>query len=121
MKYALIDTNGIVRNIIQYDGIASYNPPFGFTLEQVNDWVNTGQATDVPEPSIISNVYYQAISAIDKADNTMLRISEAISLGLTTWTASDVVAFVEYRRALRQIISTKSGSMPVKPPYPAGT
>lgn len=58
------------------------------------------------------------------SDVTMTRIMEAVVLGLNTWTASDVVAWVNYRRALRNIINgtdTTSTSIPTKPAYPAGT
>lgn len=66
----------------------------------------------------------QAKIALSLTDATMLRVTEAITLGLTTATADDVVTFVDYRRQLRTIISTPTGtptSLPTKPPYPAGT
>lgn len=62
-----------------------------------------------------------AKSLLDKADTVMLRIAEAIALNENTWESSDVVAWVNYRRSLRAIISNNGGDIPVKPSYPAGT
>ncbi|MGB9154412.1 MAG: hypothetical protein WCD70_15150 [Alphaproteobacteria bacterium] len=66
----------------------------------------------------------QAQSALTKTDTTMLRVQEAITLGLTTATTADVVAFVHYRKALRAIVDgtdTTSTSLPAQPAYPANT
>lgn len=62
-----------------------------------------------------------ALKSLSESDKTMLRTQEAISLGLTTWTTPDVVAWMTYRRALREIVSTKTGVLPDKPNYPSGT
>jgi hypothetical protein len=61
--------------------------------------------------------------ALCSSDITMHRIVEAVSLGLNSWTAADVVAFVTYRRDLRAIAngSTATTSLPSRPPNPAGT
>jgi len=64
---------------------------------------------------------------LDSSDTTMARINEAISLGLTTATAADVVAYVQWRRYLRTLVSNSDvppSSIPTitsAPPYPAGT
>ena len=50
MNWALVDANGIVQNLIAYDGKTPYSPPTGMTLEQVNPWVQVGQNIDTPEP-----------------------------------------------------------------------
>ena len=65
-----------------------------------------------------------AQSALTKTDTSFLRTQEAITLGLTTATTADVVAFVHYRKALRAIVDgtdTTSTSLPAKPAYPANT
>jgi hypothetical protein len=65
-----------------------------------------------------------AQAALDDSDTTMHRIAEAVSLGLNSWTGTDVVAWVDYRRSLRAIVSASSGTpgtLPTKPAYPAGT
>lgn len=49
MKWALVK-NGIVENLIEYDGVTPYNP-VGFSVEQVNDWLVIGDPTDKPEPT----------------------------------------------------------------------
>jgi hypothetical protein len=65
-----------------------------------------------------------ARAALDESDTTMHRIAEAVALGLGSWTAADVVAWVTYRRALRAIVAASTGSagtLPAKPAWPAGT
>lgn len=51
MKYALIDSNNIVQNVIVYDGVAEYAPAAGLALQQVNDWVNIGDNKNISEPT----------------------------------------------------------------------
>jgi hypothetical protein len=63
-----------------------------------------------------------AQTALNKADLTAIRIGEAVTLGLNAWTNSDVVAWTNYRRALREQLSVSTvGTLPTKPAYPAGT
>jgi len=50
MKHALIDTNGVVQNIIVYDGVSPYNPA-PLILEQVADHINIGDHKDAPPPT----------------------------------------------------------------------
>jgi hypothetical protein len=69
-------------------------------------------------------VVIEQTGVMDDSDTTMHRITESVSLGLNSWTAADVVAWVNYRRALRAIVSgtdTTSTSIPAKPAYPSGT
>ena len=63
----------------------------------------------------------QAQTLIDASDTTMHRIAEAVALGSNTWTSSDVVAWVEYRRLLRTVVAGTSTTLPSKPSYPVGT
>lgn len=68
----------------------------------------------------------QARAALADSDITMHRISEAVALGNTAWTAPDVVTFMQWRRQLRAILSqaqpsTIPSALPTKPAYPAGT
>lgn len=52
MKWGLIDSKGIVTNIIEYDGESVYIPDAGITLIQINDWCHIGYpATITPEES----------------------------------------------------------------------
>lgn len=65
-------------------------------------------------------------NALNDSDTTMLRVAEALALGLTTYTAADVVTFVNYRRELRAILTETQPaviptSLPTKPAYPVGT
>lgn len=68
----------------------------------------------------------QAQAALSVSDTTMHRIGEAVALGKTSWTTADVVAFVQWRQALRAILSqaqpaTIPTALPAKPAYPVGT
>jgi hypothetical protein len=66
----------------------------------------------------------QAAVMLTVTDTTMHRVSEAVVLGLNTWTGSDVVAWMNYRRVLRAIANgtnTTSTTLPTKPAYPVGT
>jgi hypothetical protein len=67
----------------------------------------------------------QAQTALSDADVTMTRIMEAVALGSNSWTSPDVVAFVNYRRSLRAVLSSPTGdptqSLPTKPAFPSGT
>lgn len=81
----------------------------------------TAAATGV----VWSGYQAQAQAKLSDSDITMSRTVEAVALGLTTFTTGDVVAFVDYRRALRSIVSASSGDptqpLPTKPTYPSGT
>lgn len=61
--------------------------------------------------------------ALDASDTTMHRVTEAVALGLTTWTTADVVTFVEWRRELRAIVggTSTTSAVPARPAFPAGT
>lgn len=68
----------------------------------------------------------EAQTALNDTDDIVLRVVEAVALGLTTYTTADVVAFVNYRRELRAILTETQPaviptSLPTKPAYPAGT
>jgi hypothetical protein len=71
---------------------------------------------------------YQASAqaALDATDITVHRVIEAVALGKTTLTTTDVVAFMQYRSSLRAILSeaqpaTIPIALPPKPAYPANT
>lgn len=91
----------------------------GFIID--NTYAQVWQSRPYTADEIAAMLVSEAKRLLDKSDTTMLRVQEAISLGLTTPTTADVVAWVEYRKALRAIISTKTGTLPTQPPYPANT
>lgn len=54
MKWALVDSQNIVQNTIDYDPLEPYGPysaPAGLILMQINDWIEIGQDTQTPDPS----------------------------------------------------------------------
>lgn len=77
--------------------------------------------TAAASAQVITSLVNSAMAALAESDKTMLRVQEAISLGLTTATTADVVTWVNYRRSLRSIVSSQSGTLPSKPSYPANT
>lgn len=85
--------------------------------------VNPYVAPASPTSAQLLTAYQQsAQTALAKADLTAIRIGEAVTLGLNSWTSADVVAWTNYRRTLRSAIATTSvGTLPVRPAYPAGT
>ena len=50
MKTALVDSNGIVQNVIVLDPKSDYIPPNGWVIQDVNNWVNIGDDVSMPEP-----------------------------------------------------------------------
>lgn len=69
-------------------------------------------------------VVIEQTGIMDNSDTTVHRIAEAVSLGLNSWTGADVVAWMNYRRALRAIVSgtdTTSTSIPARVAFPSGT
>lgn len=50
LKYALIDADNIIRNVIDYDGSSQYKPPAGLRLQQVESWLDIGHNANDPEP-----------------------------------------------------------------------
>tara|TARA_Y100001973_G_C5203922_1_gene339933 strand:+ start:1953 stop:2159 length:207 start_codon:yes stop_codon:yes gene_type:complete len=67
------------------------------------------------------NKRVEASTALAESDTVIVRIAEAVSLGLISYNAKDVQAWATYRRSLRDIVATGEGDIPAKPDYPAGT
>ena len=87
-------------------------------------WVAAGNTADPVPPQTWAQFKGIAGAALAESDKTMVRIQEAIALALNTWTSADVVAWVNYRRALRAIVASSTGTnqtLPTQPAYPAGT
>ena len=56
-QWALVDQNGIVQNIIEYESHQPYGvftPPQNLVLQQVGDWIVIGQAANTPQPVVSS-------------------------------------------------------------------
>lgn len=117
-----VPTGGIEVTDSQYDGLLNGS------LTVTNGVVSTTPAPTQTQINAQQWVAYQAQAkaALEASDVTMHRILESVILGnTTTWTA-DEQAFVNWRRALRAILSqtqpvTIPTALPTKPPYPAGT
>jgi hypothetical protein len=88
-------------------------------------WAVSGGALVPYTPPVVPVPLSQrALAALTDSDTTMHRITEAVALGLNTWTGADVVAWITYRRALRAIANggdMTSTTLPTRPAYPAGT
>jgi hypothetical protein len=85
--------------------------------------VSGGTLVAYTPPTIAPDTRAAAQATLAKSDTTMHRVSEAVMLGLTTWTAADVVAWADYRRALRAMVdgAPTTAALPTRPAYPAGT
>jgi hypothetical protein len=123
MTYTATENGGIVRDA---DGAFIPKDPANTDYAAFLAWEASGnQITPYTAPPITWAIYQSgAQTALEKTDTTMHRIAEAVALGESTYTTADVVAFVEYRRALRAIINAKTGTpgtLPIAPAYPAGT
>lgn len=95
------------------------------TDSRYTSWLAAGGTpTKVASVTVALGVVIIQSGLLDSSDTTMHRIAEAVALGENTMTSADVVAWVNYRRALRAIVDgsdTASTSIPAKPAYPAGT
>jgi hypothetical protein len=72
----------------------------------------------------LAELQSSAQAALDKTSITVERIVEGVSHGTCGFTNPDVVAFMSYRKALRDIVSgkdTASTALPTPAPYPSGT
>ncbi len=115
-----------------------------FPVNSALTWVDVSAATPVPQagwsatettgawafaaPAAPSTTQLLATftgsvqAALDASDTTLHRIAEGVVLGSTSWTAADVVAWVNYRRALRALLASAApGALPARPAFPAGT
>jgi len=123
MEYSLSENGIIIRSS---DGAFIPADSGNADYMAYMEWTKEGnQASPYQPPSITLEVLKtQAQAELDKSDLTMHRVAEGVALGKTTWQAADVVSWVNYRIALRNLISSNSYSpltLPIKPPYPAGT
>lgn len=119
MRWALVDANSVIQNLIEYDPAlphGPYTPPDGLTLQEVNDWLvagnNTGDPVSVPivNPAVLIG---QAKYALIQSDDTAIRCLKAGVAFPAEWLA--------YVAALRTIAAGGPGPLPDKPAYPAGT
>lgn len=82
MRYALVDENNVVVNVIEYNGSDPYTPPAGLTIKSVDDWIDIGHDADLPLP--VSPV-------IDEAQAKEMRDTNA---------ANDLSLVASYKMAL---------------------
>jgi hypothetical protein len=109
------------------DGTFEFDP--SMTQAQIDAVMAVFNAHNPTQPNANDAwILYQqaALAEIQNTDVQMARIAEAVSLGLNSWNNADVQAWVNYRRALRAILtqsqpSTIPTALPTKPAYPAGT
>ncbi len=51
MQYAIIDPNGVIINLVAYDGVSKFTPAGGTKLVKVNDWLHLGDNQNDPQPA----------------------------------------------------------------------
>jgi len=70
----------------------------------------------------VAAMQQSAISALFDTRVTLERINEGVSLGTCSFTNADVITFMTYRKALRELCTNSTlTTLPIKPPFPAGT
>lgn len=112
----LINTGGTIASVV-YGWNQSATPPSGLTFTAVAD-PSTLLAGQPAVAVFIASVQ----AALDASDTTVLRVGEAVSLGLTTFITPDVVAWTTYRRALRTLLKSQTvATLPTRPAYPVGS
>jgi hypothetical protein len=123
---AAVFANGAWSLVPNFRGQTWFDQTTGFAVEITS----VGQppanlAPTAPLPTVTPLAAFQqsALSALSATDTTFDRIQEAITLGLTTAADPSVIAWIEYRKALRAEIKAPAvGTLPIKPStYPAGT
>jgi hypothetical protein len=132
MRLAAIDNEGNVLTVVE----ASYDYTMdGYTM--IPDPNNEAYAggtylsgvfsiepipADVVLVNQLSEYKQMAKNALAATDKTVTRVTEAVSIGTTTWDTSDVVAYMNYRKSLRaEISATTVGTLPIAPPFPKNT
>jgi hypothetical protein len=123
MTYSLSSNGGIIRDA---DGAFIPHDGANMDYQAYLAWLAAGNVATPYAPPPITWAQYQAeaLAALEKTSVTMERVQEGVSLGSCALTNADVQAFMNYRRALRNILSQKTGTpsvLPAQPPYPAGT
>jgi hypothetical protein len=130
MKKAFIDP---VTRILKCHGFVDSNEPGDIAIEVQDDfglepgkWRHDGADWVEDDGWRWSEYQRQALVALTKTSVTMERIAEAVATGATAINAPDVVAFTDYRKALRAILSRPKpdvipGELPAHPGFPAGT
>jgi hypothetical protein len=123
MTYSLNAAGHLVRD---EDGACIPADPANTDYANYLAWVEAGNTATPYAPPEPTWTDFQAAAKVALAATsvTIERIHEGVSLGTTTLTAPDVVTFMQYRRALRAIVTAETGApgnLPVKPPYPQGT
>jgi len=121
MRAFLVDEAGMILNTITVAALSDVDGAVAYI-----DGLSIGDnIAYTPKDTGLLLVAFQksAQTALSATDTTFARIQEAITLGLTTAADPSVIAWIEYRKALRaEVRATVVGTLATKPAtYPAGT
>jgi len=125
MVYALVSAEGLISNIVTYDGVSTYVAPMGYSLVQVPDTAQIGGTfiegvlinptpITLTQNQLISLNVNAAQAALSRSDIVVLRCYENSVAVPQVWAA--------YRATLRATVkNANTTTLPTQPAYPAGT
>ena len=126
-NYGLVDANGIVQQVIVYDGVSPYTPQEGFSLIAIGGsgaWTGWTYANGVftappAPPAVVVPLAQQALVALNYVTGAAGQIMRCTAAGVavpTTWSA-----YVAALRAIANGTDTTSTTLPAQPAFVAGT
>lgn len=112
MKWALVDSQNKVSNVIAYDGESPYEPPAGLNLREVNNWVDLGMDADIPFEQVPKPI--PKSPAVQKAErNNIMKMDLAVVAGYDiARKANPQLVFSDYLDSL-EVIRDSIPSTPV--------
>lgn len=108
MKWALVNAQNIVENIIMYDGESPYEPKEGYHLRQVNDWIKIGYDADLPLNDVPKNPPADPVMEKKKRDEYYSNDLAMIALFDIAKKANPQLEFSAYLDSLEQLKSSVS-------------
>jgi hypothetical protein len=123
-QYALVDSNGIIQNIVEWDGAAAYTPPNGLTAVLTSTISSNPAVPAAIGNTWLNNTYTPVIVTVSYVGpaQAALAVSDRVASRCFKAGVAFPSAWLTYVQTLRAIVAgTQSGPLPAQPAYPAGT